>query len=128
MPIGFLRIQAVTSRARVPVEDATVTVSGAGTGSSRNLISVQLTNDSGQTLPVSIETPAAGNSLTPDQPQGWTEVTVSVSHPDYDRIVVQSVQVFPGVTTVQDTVMIPRGSMPGDNGETEVFDTPDQGL
>lgn len=128
MPIGYLRIQAVTSRARVPVEDATVTVSGAGTGEGRKLISVQLTNDSGQTLPISIETPAAGNSLTPDQPQGWTEVTVSVTHPDYDGIVVQSVQVFPGVTTVQDTVMIPRGSMPGDTGETEVFDTSDQGL
>ena len=98
MPIGYLRIQAVTSRARVPVENATVTISGAGSGGRRELISVQLTDDSG------------------------------VSHPDYDGILVQSVQIFPGVTTVQDTVLIPRGSMPGDPGETDVFDTPDQGL
>ena len=128
MPIGYLRIQAVTSRARVPVENATVTISGAGSGGLRELISVQLTDDSGQTPPVSVETPAAGNSLSPDQAQGWTEVSVSVSHPDYDGILVQSVQIFPGVTTVQDTVLIPRGSMPGDPGETDVFDTPDQGL
>ena len=64
MPIGYLRIQAVTSRARVPVENATVTISGAGSGGRRELISVQLTDDSGQTPPVSIETPAVGADLS----------------------------------------------------------------
>ena len=49
-------------------------------------------------------------------------------NPDYDGIVVNTVQVFPGVTTRQEMVMIPRGGMPTDQGRTEEFTVPPQGL
>ncbi len=127
MPIGFIKVQAVTSRAEVPVEGATVTITEANPGSGSMLLSLQRTDESGLTETVSVDTPALQNSLSPEQAKGWTDVTVTVSHPDYDGIVVNRVQVFPGVTTVQEMVLIPRGAIPADPGTTETFDVPPQG-
>lgn len=128
MSIGFIKVQAVTSQAEVPVEGATVSITEAAPGGGKELLSLQRTDESGLTAPISVDTPELSNSLTPDQPQGWTDVTVQVSHPNYDGIVVTRVQVFPGVTTVQEMVLIPRGAFPSDLGETETFDVPPQSL
>lgn len=125
---GFLRVQAVTSLAELPVEDATVTVAGTATDGSRTLLSLQRTDESGYTSAISIGTPALENSLSPDQAKGWTDVTVTVSHPNYDGIIVNRVQIFPGITTVQELVLIPRESIPENLGETESFTVPPQGL
>ena len=125
---GTIQVQAVTSRAEIPVEGATVTISGVGSQGVRVLLSLQRTDESGRTLPIRIDTPQLANSLSPDQPRGWTDVRVAVSHPDYDGITVNTVQVFPGVETLQELALIPRGALPTDPGRTEEFDVPDQGL
>ena len=127
MSSGYLKVQAVTSRGFVPVADATVTVRAQGDGG-MTLLHVQLTDDSGQTTPIRIDTPERSDSLSPDREQGWTDVIVTVSHPDYDSVTVRTVQIFPGVTTLLEAVMIPRGAAPGDPAGNEIFDVPDQGL
>ena len=48
-PIGFIRVQAVTSQAEVPVEGATVSVSGTNNAGGRELLSLQRTDESGLT-------------------------------------------------------------------------------
>ena len=128
MPTGFLQVQALTSRAEVPVAGATVSVTGAAPGGGQELLSLQRTDESGLTDTITITTPALNNSLSPEQANGWTDVTVSVSHPDYDGIIVNTVQVFPGVTTIQELLLIPRGALPTDPGSTEVYTVPPQGL
>ncbi|MBR4701666.1 MAG: spore cortex-lytic protein [Oscillospiraceae bacterium] len=128
MSIGFIKVQASTSRAELPVEGATVTITEGDPGSGMDLLSLQRTDESGQTDAISIDTPELSNSQTPDQAKGWTDVTVTVSHPDYDGITVTRVQVFPGVTTVQEMLLIPRGGFPLDPGASEHFDVPPQGL
>ncbi len=125
---GFLKVQTVTSRAQIPVSGATVTVSTLGPEGRRELLSLQRTDESGMTALVTISTPALENSLTPDQAQGWTDVQVAASHPNFDGIVVRDVQIFPGVTTVQELILIPRGGFPTDLGETEDITIPPQGL
>lgn len=127
MSIGFLKVQAVTSRGFVPVADATVTVTGAA-GVPLNLLNLQLTNDSGQTQPISIDTPERSESQSPNGEQGWTDVIVTVSHPDFDTVTVRTVQIFPGVTTLQEAVLIPRGAPLGTPAERETFNVPSQGL
>lgn len=125
---GFLRVQTVTSRAELPVAGATVTVSRLGTGGVRELLSLQRTDSSGLTVLVTIPTPDLANSQTPDQPQGWTDVQIQASQPDYDGVVVRDVQIFPGVTTVQKLILVPRGGLPTDLGQTTDITVPDQGL
>ena len=125
---GFLKVQTVTSRAELPVAGATVTVSTHRADGQRELLSLQRTDESGMTALVTISTPELANSLRPDQPQGWTDVQVAASHPGFDGIVVRDVQIFPGITTVQELVLIPRGGLPTDAGETEDITIPSQEL
>lgn len=125
---GFLRVQTVTSRAELPVARATVTVSRLGTGGVRELLSLQRTDSSGLTVLVTIPTPDPANSLSPELPQGWTDVQIAASHPDFDGVVSRDVQIFPGVTTLQTLQMVPRGGMPTDLGRTDDYTTPPQDL
>ncbi len=125
---GFIKVQTVTSRAEIPVSGATVTISTVRPGQGRILLSVQRTDESGMTELVTIPTPDLANSLTPDQPQGWTDVQVGASHPNFDGIVIRDVQIFPGVTTLQELILVPRGGMPMDLGETEDITLPSQTL
>lgn len=125
---GFLKVQTVTSRAGIPVAGATVTVSTVVPGRGRELLSVQRTDESGMTDMISIPTPDLDNSLTPDQPQGWTDVQVAASQPNYDGIVIRNVQIFPGVTTLQELILVPRGGLPTDLGDTEDIIIPPQNL
>lgn len=125
---GFLKVQTVTSRAEIPVAGATITVSTVIPGRGRELLSVQRTDESGMTDMISIPTPDLANSLTPDQPQGWTDVQIAVSQPNYDGIVIRDVQIFPGITTLQELILVPRGGLPTDLGETEDITIPSQDL
>ena len=125
---GFLKVQTVTSRAELPVRGATVTVSTLRPGSGRVLLSLQRTDEGGMTELVTIPTPELANSLTPDQPQGWTDVQIGASHPNFDGVLIRNVQIFPGVTTLQELILVPRGGLPTDLGETENVTIPSQGL
>jgi hypothetical protein len=125
---GFLKVQTLTSRAELPVSGATVTVSTRGQGGRRELLSLQRTDESGMTALVRIDTPELANSLSPDQARGWTDVQIGASHPDYDGVVIRDVQIFPGVTTLQELILVPRGGVATDPGETEDITVPPQGL
>ena len=125
---GFLKVQTLTSRAELPVAGATVTVSILRPGNVRELLSLQRTDDSGMTELVTIPTPELANSLRPEQPRGWTDVQVAASHPNYDGVVSRDVQIFPGVTTLQELLLVPRGGLPTDLGETDDYTTPPQDL
>lgn len=126
--IGYIRVQAVTSRADVPIRNATVTITGTDASGARTLLSLQRTDASGFTKTVSVPTPDLSNSLSPDQAQGWTNVTVTVTHPGFEGIIVDRVQIFPGITTIQKMNLVPLSQLPGDYGSTERFDVPPQGL
>lgn len=129
MPVtGFLKVQTLTSRAELPVSGATVTVSTRSSGGSRELLRVQRTDESGMTELISVPTPERANSLSPELPQGWTDVQIAASHPDFDGVVSRDVQIFPGVTTLQTLQMVPRGGMPTDLGRTDDYTTPPQDL
>lgn len=125
---GFLKVQTLTSRAELPVEGAVVTVSTVRAGGGRELLSVQRTDDSGMTALITVPTPELANSLRPEQPQGWTDVQIGATHPNFDGVVSRDVQIFPGITTLQELILVPRGGMPADPGETEDYTTPPQGL
>ena len=125
---GFLQVQTLTSRAERPVAGATVTVSAARPGGGRELLSLQRTDESGMTATIAVPTPELSNSLSPDRPRGWTDVQIAAGHPNYDGVVSRDVQIFPGVTTLQELYLVPRGGMPTDPGRTEDYSTPPQGL
>lgn len=107
---GTLSVRVFTTQAQIPVEGATVVVTGQGTEGKQNLISVQATDRSGLIQPIAIETPAPQESTRPEGVEGgvpFTLCTVWAEHPGFAMLQVEGVQIFPGVVTEQDMELIP---------------------
>ena len=125
---GRIQTHVFTSSANLPVPGASVAVTGAGAAGRETLLSFQLTNSSGNTRPTDVDTPPAANSQSPDQPVCFTSLRVAVDMPGFERVIVTNVQVFPGVTTIQDVQLLPTEGLPCDWGTPIEFDLPSQSL
>lgn len=118
---GYLQTHVFTSRANLPIPNAAVSVLRLQPDGKRELIAFQLTDSSGNTPPIPIPTPDASMSLNPAQPGGFSDVTISVDYPQYERVLVENVQIFPGVTTLQDIQLLPMDVLPKDWGDFQEF-------
>lgn len=126
MPNGFLTARAYMSYAQIPLEDVAVVIAAQdGTA-----IAMRLTNRSGLTEPISVPTPEASESQAPEENgvRPFTDVTVYAFKSDFEQIVARNVQIFPGVTTVQDLEMIPLSELPDRWDENVLYSTPPQNL
>lgn len=107
---GRLSVRVYTSNAQLPLEGATVVVTSQGTGGKRRLLSVQTTDSSGKIRPVVIQAPEAWESTAPRRegaPAPYAVCSVWAEAPGYAMLQVDGVQIFQGVETVQNMVMIP---------------------
>lgn len=124
---GILQVRVFTSAAQLPVEGVTVAVTQAASGGAA-LLATRVTDESGRITPISVPTPARSESLTPGGEQPWSAVNIWADHPNYERILVENVQIFAGVTTLQELELIPLGELPEVFNLTEVFDISAQPL
>lgn len=105
---GTLAVRVYTGRAQIPLEDATVAVTRKAPGGKHDLISIQIADESGKTLPISIPAPAPQASASPGGPAvPFVLCDVWAEHPDYELLVVEDVQIFAGVETLQRMELIP---------------------
>lgn len=103
---GTLQFHIYTSNAYLPIEGAAVAVQTEAMPP--KLLALRITDKSGTTDPIQINTPNRSESQTPGNAvQPWTNVTVLVEHPEFERVTLKGVQVFPGVTSIQNIRMIP---------------------
>ncbi len=123
--IGYLQVKAYTSRARIPVEDVAVSV----VDNEGRLLGLRLTDDSGLTTPIRISVPDRANSQSPEAGgAAFLPVNIYARAEDYEQILARDVQIFAGITTMQELAMIPLSELPGSRNQTEIFDTPPQNL
>ena len=123
--IGYLKVKATASRARLPVEDTAVTV----LSDDGRLLALQLTNSSGNTRPIRVEVPDIANSQSPDlEGPAFIAVNIYARAEGYAQILARGVQVFADTTTVQELHLVPLSELPGVWNETEIFETPAQNL
>lgn len=105
---GSLIIRAFLTQAQLPIEGAAAIVTRAGPEGEQTLEAMRFTDRSGVTAPVLLPAPPVADSEAPDPPeQPFSSYTVLVEHPDYSLALFEQVQIFPGVTTVQDVPMRP---------------------
>lgn len=103
---GTLITRVFTGRGEIPVSGANVyIVEHAPTGP--NLLSMQASDENGNTDSLSIETPNRGNSLSPEQITPFSLCDVWVEHKNYQLLHIRGVQIFPGITSMQDLPLIP---------------------
>lgn len=128
---GTLRVRVYTSVAQIPVEGATVVVTGTGEGGRYKLISVQSTDRSGLIRPVTIPTPDAGESTAPngsETERPYAVCSVWAEHPGFAMLKVEGVQIFPGVETVQNIELIPLGELESSLEKRNLREIPGQNL
>lgn len=125
---GYLICAVYTANARLPIPGALVTILKRDPGSASQLLAIRLTDSSGRTAPVAIETPGAASTTSPGTPDGWTAVDITADHPDYQRITVENAQVFPGTMTLQGLALLPLSTDSDRWDAPEVFQTPPQNL
>lgn len=122
---GYIAARAYMSNAQIPLENVAVTIlSQDGTA-----IAMRLTGRSGLTEPISIPTPDRIDSEVPETGiRPFTDLTIHAWKSGFEQITARNVQVFSGVTTVQDLEMVPLSELPDRWDENVLYNTPPQNL
>ena len=122
--VGYIQANAYTSRARLPVEDAAVSV----VDDQGRLLGLRTTNSSGLTTPIRLEVPDKSQSQAPGNGKPFVTVNLYARAEDYEQVLVRGVQVFADTVTMPDLQFVPLSELPGSWKQVEVFDTPPQNL
>lgn len=102
---GTISAHVYTSRAQIPVIGATVAVSQRLTGKRHTLLAIRITDENGE-IP-SIPVPAPQGSETPGNDAPFSSLDVRVEHPDYQMEIIEDIQIFPGISSLQEVQLIP---------------------
>ena len=121
---GYIQVKAYTSRAKLPLEDAAVSV----VDENGRLLGLRTTNSSGMTTPIRLEVPDLSQSQTPGNGRPFVTVNIYARAEDYEQVLVRGVQVFADTVTTQEVLFIPLSELPGSRNRVEIFDTPPQNL
>ncbi len=123
---GYIQVHAYTSNAQIPLKDVAVSI----TDVSGTPIAMRLTNRSGLLdAPITIEVPDLSSGQAPNTGIiPYSVVNLYARAENYEGVVAEKLQVFPGVTTLQNLEMIPLSEFPEAWDKVEVFDTPPQNL
>ena len=122
---GYIQVKAYTSRARIPLEDVSVTI----TDPEKNLLGFRLSNENGITPNLPVTVPDFSESQQPEQGiSPFTSVNLYAKKNGYAQIEIKNLQVFADTVTLQELAMIPLSELPGNFEQAEIFDTPAQNL
>ena len=100
---GQLQIRVKQKNSNGPVPGARVSVSYSGDSEGR--IEEANTNSSGSIETIDVSTPPLEYSMSPNEAQPYSEVTVTVSAAGYRNITVSGIEVLPDQVSIQDIEM-----------------------
>ena len=99
---GSLGVQVFVSRAQIPVAGATVVITQRTDNGKQKILSLQETDRNGNIRPITVPTPSTPESTRPNGAEPpFTVCDIWVEHPSYEILLVEGVQIFPGVESVQ---------------------------
>lgn len=123
--VGYIRVNAYTSYARIPLENVAVTV----TATDGTALAMRLTDRNGLIRPIEIPVPDKSAGLEPDTGvTPYTAVNLYARLEGYEQVENENLQVFPDTVTNQDLEMIPHSELPESWSKIGVFNTPPQNL
>ena len=122
---GYIQVRAYTSNAQYPLKNVAITV----TSQDGTAIAMRLTDRSGKITPIPIPVPERSESQSPDPAERpFSIVNLYARKAGYEQIEVENLQVFAGVTTLQELELVPLSELPDQWDQMIVFDTPPQNL
>ena len=102
---GTLQINVTSSVGFVPVPDASITISDSSTP--EQTIEQLLSDESGQTAPVTLPAPNPEYSQEPNQPRPYTDYTIEVEAPGFEPVRVTGSELLPDELSIQPITMNP---------------------
>lgn len=127
MAEGYFVSHVYTSNGSIPISGAVIVVTQRRS-SGTVMLGVRLSDRSGLTDRIVIDTPEASESQSPNDDRPYALVDISAEYPGYGTVTATNVQIFPSVTTDQDFMLIPNGLFPGQPDESQQYNTPAQDL
>ena len=115
---GTLVTRTFTGRGELPVAGVTVSVVQRDPRGQMDLLSVLVSDADGDTVPIVIETPHLDLSQSPGNPAPFAVVDIWADRQGFELLVIQDVQIFPGVTSLQELPLVPRPEDSGRGGES----------
>ncbi|MBE6619287.1 MAG: hypothetical protein E7626_05865 [Ruminococcaceae bacterium] len=107
MEKGYVITEVRSRGEALPIAGATVTVSGYEGGVFR-VLGVQITDSSGSTLPLEVDTPDRSETLFPNPPeQPFATISIEIDKQGFLTQIFAEVPVFAGITTIQPVQLIP---------------------
>lgn len=103
---GSLQVQVASVLGALPVENASVSISYSGDPEST--IEELQTNKVGQSEVVNLATPPLEYSMSPDQPQPYSEYTIRVEAAGFQSVDVSGVEIFSGIKAIQNIRLRPQ--------------------
>ncbi len=125
--IGYFTARVYTSSAQLPIRDATVALTQA-TSSGTRQIATRLTDESGRIPPIPIAAPERSESQQPGTTSPYTDLSVTVEYPGYERVLIEGLQIFSDTVTEQDVELLPLEELPQVYNMTELIEIPSQEL
>ena len=104
---GVIITQVYTSRGRIPIENALVTITADNGSGNKDLIGFRYTNENGKIDPILIQTPELSYSLAPSETRPFSLCDVKVERPGFGSVLVKNAQVFPDGTSLQNVELTP---------------------
>ena len=105
---GRLGVRVYAARAQLPVEGATVAITQKTGNGKYKVISLQETDRNGKIRPVHIPTPGRQESTRPNEGEvPFARCDIWVEEAGYELMVLEDVQVFPGVLSEQQVELEP---------------------
>ena len=116
---GSVIARVYTSDAYIPLQDVPVTFTQTLPDGGLRLLAIRRTNSSGLTAPLFVETPDVSESQRPGAAlKPYASLNIQVEYPGYGGILVEGVQVFPGVETIQGLQLRPLPVTSIETGKT----------
>ena len=104
---GSLIVRVFTSQAQLPVSGATVIISSRAEDNRHNVFSIQTTDSSGNTKTFPLDAPDLALSESPGGGLPFSNYSLVVEHPGYYLATFEKLQIFPGIETVQNVLLVP---------------------
>lgn len=104
---GRLLVQVYTGEETSPIPDAGVIISRENSAGSEEIISYMITDRDGKTSEIQLSAPLKSVSLTPENPQGFSNYNIRVDKPGFYTTELLNVPVFSQNTTIQPVSLVP---------------------
>lgn len=102
---GTLQVNVVSAAQNRPIEGATIDINYAGVP--QGVLEELTTNREGQATFKDLPAPPLSYSLEPSAPQPYSEYTLTISAPGYEPVIINSAQLLPQVTAIQNIALLP---------------------